>query len=131
MQASHVAFACQTLVAVDGEDVTRRGWEFHGQMGGGDDITEGVKRRTAQKDIVGCGCVNDKEADGDGFGLGSITKHGVKVDVTAGGNLFAREAIDWFVISDHGRVWELEFLIGGLVEKFNRATLVDEDFLNA
>ena len=44
-QAGHVAFACQTLVAVDGEDVTRRGWEFHGQMGGGDDNAEGVERR--------------------------------------------------------------------------------------
>jgi len=32
-QASHVAFACHTLVAMDGEDVTRRGRELHGQMG--------------------------------------------------------------------------------------------------
>jgi len=43
VQGGHVAFACQALVAVDGEDVTRRGWEFHGQMGGGDDSTEGVE----------------------------------------------------------------------------------------
>jgi len=39
----YVAFACQALVAVDGEDVTGRGWEFHGQMGGGNDSTEGVE----------------------------------------------------------------------------------------
>ena len=42
-QAGHVAFACQALVVVDGKDITGRGWEFHGQMGGGDDSTEGVK----------------------------------------------------------------------------------------
>jgi len=68
--------------------------------------------------------------DGNGFGLGSIAKHGVKVDVAAGGNLFAREAIYWFVIWDHGYIWELEFLISCLVENVDRAALVDEDFLN-
>jgi len=31
---------------VDGEDVTRRGRELHGQMGGGDDSTKGVEGRT-------------------------------------------------------------------------------------
>ena len=46
-QAGHVAFACQALVAVDSEDVAVRGWEFHGQMGGGDDSTEGVEQRMA------------------------------------------------------------------------------------
>jgi len=79
---------------MNGEDVAGRGKELHGQMRGGDDSTEGVERRTAKEDIVGCGCVNDKEADGNGFSLGSIAKHGVKVNVAAGGNLFAREAID-------------------------------------
>jgi len=49
----------------------------------------------------------------------------VKVDVAAGENLFAREAINWFFIWDHGRVWELEFLIGGPVENVNIAALVD------
>jgi len=92
------------LVAIDGEDVTGRGRELHGQMRGEDDSTEGVERRTAKEDIVGCGCVNDKEVDGNGFSLGSIAKHGVKVNVAAGGNLFAREAIDWFVIWNHGSV---------------------------
>ena len=99
-------------------------------MGGGDDIAESVERRTAQEDIVRCWRVDDKEADGNGFGLGSITKHGVKVDVAVGGNLFAREAIDWFVIWDHGSVRELEFLIGGPVEYVNKAALVDKDFLH-
>jgi len=47
VQAGHVAFVCQALVAVDNEDVARRGWEFHGQMGGGDNSVEGVKRRAA------------------------------------------------------------------------------------
>ena len=63
--------------------------------------------------------------------MGSVTKHGVKVDVAAGGYLFARKAIDWFVIRDHGSVRELEFLIGGLVKNVNRVALVDEDFLNS
>jgi len=52
-------------------------------MRGRDDNAEGVERRAAKEDIVGCGRVNDKEADGNGFGLGSITKHGVKVNVAA------------------------------------------------
>ena len=31
-QAGHVAFACQALVTVDGEDVTGRRRELHGQV---------------------------------------------------------------------------------------------------
>jgi len=115
---------------MDGEDVARRGRELHGQMRGGDDNAEGVERRTAKEDIIGCGRVDDKEADENGFSLGSIAKHGVKVNVAAGGNLFAREAIDGFVIWNHGSVWELEFLIGGPVEDVDRAALVNKDFLN-
>jgi len=121
-QASHVAFACQVLVTMDGEDVTGRGRELHGQVGGGDNSAKGVEGRTAQEDI--------KEADWNGFGLGSLTKHGVEVDVAAGGCLFARKAIDWFVIRDHSSVRELEFLVGGPVEDVNGAALVDKDFLN-
>jgi len=48
-QVGHVAFACQALVAVDGEDVTGRRRELHGQVGGGDDNAKGVEgqpRRT-------------------------------------------------------------------------------------
>jgi len=109
---------------MDGKDVARRGREFHVQMRGGDDGTEGVERGTAKEDIVGCGRVNIRDTDGNGFSLGSITKHDVKVNVAAGGNLFVREAIDWFVIWDHGSVWELEFLICGPVEDVDRAALV-------
>ena len=54
----------------------------------------------------------------------------MKVDVATGGNLFAREAIDWFVIWDHGSVQKLVFFIGGLVKDVNRAALVKKDFLN-
>jgi len=57
-------------------------------------------------------------------------KHGVKVDVAAGGYLFARKAIDWFVIRDHSSVRELEILVGGPVKKVNGAALVNKDFLN-
>jgi len=129
-QAGHVVFACQALVAVDGEDVTRRGRELHGQVGGGDNSAKGVEGRTTQEDIVGCWRVNDKEADWNGFGLASLMKHGVEVDVAVGGYLFARKAIDWFVIWGHSSVQELEFLVGGLVEDVNGAALVDKDFLN-
>jgi len=54
----------------------------------------------------------------------------VKVDVVAGGNLFARKAIDGFFIRDHSGVRELEFLVGGPIENINGAALVDKDFLN-
>jgi len=99
-------------------------------MRGGDDSTEGVERRAAKEDIVECARVNDKEVDGNGFGLGSIAKHNVKVNVAAGGYLFAREAIDGFVIWNHGSVRELELLIGCPVEDVDRAALVNKDFLN-
>jgi len=79
---------------MNGEDVAGKGSEFHGQVWGGDDGAEGVERGTTKEDIVGCGRVNNKEADGNGFSLDAITKHGVKVNVAAGGDLFAREAID-------------------------------------
>ena len=129
-QAGHVPFACQALVVVDGEDVTGRRRKLHGQVGGGDDSAKGVEGRTAEEEIVGCWRVDDKEADWNGFGLGSLTKDGVEVDVAAGGYLFARKAIDWFVIRDHSGVRKLKFLVGGPVKDVNRAALVDKDFLN-
>jgi len=89
---------------VDGEDVTGRRRELHGQVGGGDNSVKGVEGRTTQEDIVGCWRVDNKEANWNGFGLGSFAKHGVKVDVAAGGYLFVRRAIDWFVIWDHSSV---------------------------
>ena len=66
---------------MDGEDVARRGAKFHGQMRGGDDGAKGVEQGAAKEDIIRCGCVNDEEADGNGFSLGSVTKYGVKVNV--------------------------------------------------
>jgi len=48
-QAGHVAFACQALVVVDGEDIAGRGRELHGQMGGGDDNTERSLSQTSHK----------------------------------------------------------------------------------
>jgi len=115
---------------MDGEDVARRGGEFHGQVRGGDDGAEVVERGTAKEDIIRCGCVNDVEADGNSFGLGSITEDGVKVNVAASENLFSRKAIDRFIIRDHGNIWELEFLICCPVEDVNGAALVDKDFLD-
>ena len=53
-QAGHVAFACQALVVVYGQDVAGRGREFHGQVRGGDDCTKGIEGRTAKEDVVGC-----------------------------------------------------------------------------
>ena len=100
---------------MDGEDVTERRRELHGQVGGGDNNAKGVEGRTTQEDIVGCWCVDDKEADWNSFGLGSFAKHGVKVNVVVGGDQFARKAIDWFVIRDHSSVQELEFVVGGLI----------------
>jgi len=55
----------------------------------------------------------------------------VEVDVATGGNLFAREAIYWFIIRDHSGVRKLEFLVGAPVEDVNGATLVNKDFLNS
>ena len=49
-QVGHVAFACQVLAVVDGEDVARRGRELHGQMGGADTaprvLNEGRPKKT-------------------------------------------------------------------------------------
>ena len=130
-QVGHVAFACQALVVVDGKDVAGRGRELHGQVRGGDDGAKGVEGRMAQEDIVGCWRVDDKEVDWDGFGLGPLTKDGVKVDVATGGYLFTGEAIDWLVIRDHGGVRKLKFLVGGPVEDINGAALINKDFLNS
>jgi len=115
---------------MDSENVARRGREFHGQVRGGDDGVEGVERGTAKEDIIRCGCVNNEEADGNGFSLGSVTKYNVNVNVAAGGSLFSRKAIDWFIIRDHGSVWKLEFLICCPVEDVNGVALVDKDFLD-
>ena len=115
---------------MDGENFARRGREFHGQVRGRDDGTEGVERGTAKEDSIGCECVNDEKANGNGFSLGSVMKYGVKVNVVAGGNLFSKKAIEGFIIRDHGSVWKLEFLICCPVEDVNGVALVDKDFLD-
>jgi len=115
---------------VYGQDVAGWGREFHGQVRGGDDCAKGIEGRTAQEDVVGCWRVDDKEADWDGFGLGSIPKDGVEVNVAPGGYLFARKAIYWLFVRDHGSVRKLEFLVSGPVEDINRAALINKDFLN-
>ena len=84
-------------------------------------LSEGRPRRTLR-----CGSVNDEEADGNDFGLSSITEDNVKVNVATGGNLFSRKAINWFIIWDHGGIWELKFLIRCLVKDVDGAALVDE-----
>ena len=48
-----------------------------------------------------------------------------------GGYLFARKAIYWLVIWDHGGVRKLEFLVGGPVEDINIAALINKDFLDS
>jgi len=54
----------------------------------------------------------------------------VEVNVTAGGNLFSRKAINWFIIWDHGCVWELKLMVCCPVEDVDETALVDEDFFN-
>jgi len=124
-QAGHVAFPCQALVVVYGQDVSGWGRKFHGQVRGGDDCAKGIEGRTAQEDVVGCWRVDDKEADLDGFGLGSIPKDGVEVNVAPCGYLFARKAIYWLVIWDHSGVRKLKFLVSGPVEDINKAALIN------
>jgi len=131
VEACHVAFACQPLVAVYGEDIAGWGREFHGQVRGGDDCAKGIEGRTAHEDVVRCWRIDDKEADWDGFGLGSILKDGVKVYVIPGGYLFAGKVVYWLVIWDHGGVKKLEFLVSGPVKDINRAALINKDFLNS
>ena len=45
--------------------------------------------------------------------------------------MFARKAIYWLVIWDHGGVGKLKFLVGGLVKNINRAALINEDFFDS
>jgi len=73
-QACHVAFTCQALVVVYGQDVTGWGRELYGQVRGGDDCAKCIEGRTAQEDVVRCWRIDNKEADWEGFGLGSVPK---------------------------------------------------------
>ena len=106
-QACHVAFACQALVVVYGQDVTGWGRELHGQVRERDDCAKCIEGRSAQEDVVRCWRIDNKEADWDGFGLGSVPKDGVEVYVAPGGYLFAGKAIYGLIIWDHGSVRKL------------------------
>jgi len=126
----HVAFACKALVAMNGEDVTRWGGKLHCQMRGGDDSVKGVERGAVEEDIIRCGCVDDEEADRNDFGLGSVTEDGMEVNVAASGIFFPKKAIDWFIVWDHGDVWELKFLVCCPIKDVDETALVDEDFFD-
>jgi len=76
-------------------------------VGGGDDCAKCIEGRTAQEDVVRCWRIDNKEADWDGFGLGSVPKDGVEVDVAPGGYLFVGKAIYGLIIWDHGGVMKL------------------------
>jgi len=52
----------------------------------------------------------------------------MEVNVVAGGDLFPIKAINWFMIWDHGSVWELKFLVRSPIEYVDGTGLVDEDY---
>jgi len=72
-----------------------------------DDCTKGIEGGTAQEYIVGCGRIDYKEADWDGFGLGSFSKDDMEVYVAPGGYLFARKTVYGLIIWYHGGVRKL------------------------
>jgi len=115
---------------MDGEDVARRRGKLHGQMRGGDDGAMGVERGAANEDIIGCKRINDEEADRDSLGLGAVAEDGMEVNIAASGNFFPKKAINWFIVWDHGGVWELKFLICWPVNDVDGTALVDEDFFD-
>ena len=84
----------------------------------------------AEEDIIRCRCVDDEETDRNCLCLGAIAEDGMEVNVAAGGNFFPRKAINRFIIWDHGGLWVLKFLVRCPIEDVDRATLVDEDFLD-
>jgi len=92
---------------VYGEDVAGWGREFHGQVRGRDDCAKCIEGRAAQEYVVGCWCIDYKEADWDCFGLGSFPKDGMEVYVAPGGYLFAEKAVYGLIIWDHGGVRKL------------------------
>ena len=92
---------------MDGQDVAGWGWELHSQVRGRDDCTKGIEGRTTQEYVVGCWRIDYKEADWDGFGLGSFPKDGMEVYVASGGYLFAGKAIYGLIIWYHGGIKKL------------------------
>jgi len=92
---------------VYGQDVAGWGRELHGQVRGGDDCAKCIEGRTAQEDVVRCWRIDNKEADWDGFSLGSVPKDNVEVYVAAGGYLFVGKSIYGLIIWDHDGVRKL------------------------
>jgi len=80
-EASHVAFAREPLVVVDGKDISRWGWKFHGQMRCGYDCTKSVEGWSVEEDIIGCGRVNDEETERNCLGLSVIAENAMEIDV--------------------------------------------------
>jgi len=68
------------------DDVAFRGWKLHCKVRGGYDGTQCVDGWAAKKDVVGRVGVDDKVTNGNGFGLSSLSKRRVKVDVPFGGD---------------------------------------------
>jgi len=95
------------MVTMYGQDVAGWGRELHGQVRGRDDYAKCIEGRTAQEYVVRCWRIDNKEADWDGFGLGSIPKDGVEVYVAPGGYSFAGKAVYGLIIWDHGGVRKL------------------------
>jgi len=81
-----------------GQDVVGWGRELHGQVRGGDDYAKCIEGRTTQEYVVRCWRIDNKEADWDGFGLGSVPKDGVEVYVAPDGYLFSGKAICGLII---------------------------------
>jgi len=69
---------------------------------GRDDCAKCIEGSTAQKYVVRCWRIDNKEADWDGFGLGSVPKDGVEVYVAPGGYSFAGKTVYGLIIWDHG-----------------------------
>jgi len=68
------------------DDVTLRGWKLHYKVRGGYYGTQRVDGLAAKEDVVGRVGVDDQVANGNGFGLSSLSKRCVKVDVPFGGD---------------------------------------------
>ena len=60
--------------------------------------------------------------------MDAVAEDGIDVNVAAGGKVFPRKAINWFIVWDHGGVWELKFLVCCPVKDVDGTALVDEDF---
>jgi len=58
-----------------------------------------------------CGCVYDKEADGDCLSLRCFPENNVEVYISTSGDFLSGEPVDRFIIGDRGSGWQMEFLV--------------------